>query len=123
MERAAPAFDEALALLLAPSGASGAREILMPDRLQLTRALAAAFSQAPLDNALAGVGRLSEQLPIITDKYNTNSHFCLSVVAFMESLVLGYANEDLALGELGRQWLDEDELLVRRRIHRDLRST
>jgi len=38
----------------------------------------------------------------------------------MESLILGYAAEDLALGDLGRQWLDDDEYLVRRRVHRDL---
>ena len=38
----------------------------------------------------------------------------------MESLILGYASEQLALGQLGRRWLDEDEYLVRRRIHRDL---
>ena len=54
------------------------------------------------------------------DKFSTNSHFSLSTIAFMEALVLGYARSDLALGELGRRWLDEDEYLVRRRIHRDI---
>jgi hypothetical protein len=38
----------------------------------------------------------------------------------MEGLILGYASEDLALGDVGRRWLDEDEYLVRRRIERDL---
>jgi hypothetical protein len=38
----------------------------------------------------------------------------------MEGLVLGITSEDLALGEIGKRWLDEDEYLVRRRVHRDL---
>ena len=31
-------------------------------------------------------------------------------------------NDDFALGPAGRRWLDEDEYLVRRRIHADLRK-
>ena len=89
------------------------------DRIDLIRALAGAWSQCPQEHALAGLGQLAGQLRHITDSFSTNSHFCLSVVAFMEALVLGYARSDLALGEMGRRWLDEDEYLVRRRIHRD----
>ena len=66
------------------------------------------------------MSQLETQLPQITDSLSTNSHFCLSMVEFIECLVLGYVSEDLALGELGRRWLDEDEYLVRRRVHRDL---
>jgi hypothetical protein len=110
--RAQPALDEALALL------DGA--VNMTERLQLTRGIARAVTHAPQEAALAVLARLSQQLRHITDSFNTNSHFCLSVIAFMESLVLGYAADDLALGELGRQWLDEDEYLIRRRVHRDL---
>jgi hypothetical protein len=113
MDRAEPVFSEAHTAL----GASG---LVMPDRLQITRALATALGHAPMEYAMAALAKLAQQLPQITDSFNTNSHFCLSVVHFMESLVLGYASEELALGELGRRWLDEDEYLVRRRIHKDL---
>ena len=68
----------------------------------------------------ASPAALTDQLPLVTDSFNTNSHYCLSVVHFVESLVRGHAADDLVLGELGRRWLDEDEYLVRRRIHRDL---
>lgn len=91
-----------------------------PDRLKLVRGTAVAWSQYPQDNAIHGLRQLGDQLAHISDSYNTNSHFCLSVIEFVESIVLGYASEDLAMGELGRRWLDEDEYLVRRRIHRDL---
>jgi hypothetical protein len=96
-------------------------KLLMPDRLQITRALSSALGHTPLDHAVPALAKLLPHFAHITDQYATTStHFCLSVVNFTESLVLGYVSDDLALGETGRRWLDEDEYLVRRRIHRDL---
>jgi hypothetical protein len=114
-ERALPALDEAFARL--------GGELAMADRLQIVRAAASAVARAPEDLALTTLARLAEGLARITDSFNTNSHFCLSVIAFVESLVFPLAGEDLALGDLGRQWLDDDEYLVRRRVHRDLLSS
>ncbi len=113
-------FDRARPLLEEALGVLGAAGMPMSERLELTRGLARALGQAPEAFAVAALGKLAQGLAGITDSFNTNSHFCLSVVSFMESLVLGYASEDLALGEQGRQWLDEDEYLIRRRIHREL---
>jgi len=96
-------------------------EATVPERLLLTRAIARGVASMKQDFALGVLRKLEEQFAKITDSYNTNSHFCLSVVAFVESLVLGYVSEDLALGEMGRRFLDEDEHLVRRRIHREVR--
>ncbi|PID39890.1 MAG: hypothetical protein CSA65_00475 [Proteobacteria bacterium] len=93
---------------------------LMPvERLNVTRALATAYAHMPLERAISDLAKLADQLGEITDSFNTNSHFCLSVVSFMESLILGLASDELALGELGRRWQDEDEYLVRRRVHRE----
>jgi hypothetical protein len=63
---------------------------------------------------------LTTQLRDITDSYGTNSHYCLSVLNFVESLVLGITSDDLALGEAGRRFVEDDEHLIRRRLHRDL---
>jgi len=71
---------------------------------------------------VVGLTKLASSLSEVTDSFNTNSHFCLSRLALTESLVLALASEELAMGETGRRWLDEDEHLVRRRIHRDLKS-
>lgn len=90
------------------------------ERLDLTRALAAAYAQAPIGDALAAIGELRKQLRDITDSFGTNSHYCLSVLHFVESLVLGIASDDLALGEAGRRFVEDDEHLIRRRLHRDL---
>ncbi|MBT3223226.1 MAG: hypothetical protein HN348_29480, partial [Proteobacteria bacterium] len=112
LESAKPAFEAAFKALKG--------KLLVAERLKITRALADALTQTPQEYAVQGMNTLETQLPQITDSLATNSHFCLTVVEFIECLVLGYVSEDLALGELGRRWLDEDEYLVRRRVHRDL---
>ncbi|MFP2927324.1 hypothetical protein ACLESO_19430, partial [Pyxidicoccus sp. 3LG] len=110
---AATVFDKAFDSLSAAKGA-------LPERLALSRSLAGALAHAPVDVALPGLARLSEGLPSVTDSYNTNSHFCLSVVELADSLVLGHVEVAQGTGERTRSWLDEDEFLVRRRIHREL---
>jgi hypothetical protein len=112
IDRARPVFEETLTALQG--------ELPMPERLQLTRALSRSLGAAPLAYATAGLEQLQKKLDVITDSFNTNSHVCLSVVDFMESLVLGYASEDLAVDPIARRILDDDEYLVRRRIHKDL---
>lgn len=40
----------------------------------------------------------------------------------IESVVLAVVNDDLTQGAQARRWLDEDEYLVRQRIHGDVRN-
>jgi hypothetical protein len=116
--------DNARALPILEQARKALGEQMLPSsRLELTRALAQAYSQAPLGNALGGIAELSGQLRDITDSFGTNSHYCLSVLHFVESLVLGITSDDLALGEVGRRFVEDDEHLIRRRLHRDLGGT
>jgi hypothetical protein len=110
--RALPIYEQARTALT--------ESMVLPQRLELTRALALAYAQAPLQHALGGLADLTTQLRDITDSYGTNSHYCLSVLNFVESLVLGITSDDLALGEAGRRFVEDDEHLIRRRLHRDL---
>lgn len=110
--RAAPTFAQAHETL--------GGEKFMSSRLELTRALATAYSQTPLPTALRGIGELAGQLRDITDTFGTNTHYCLSVLHFVESLVLGITSDDLVLGEAGRRFVEDDEHLIRRRLHRDV---
>ncbi|MBA2545022.1 MAG: hypothetical protein H0V17_35595 [Deltaproteobacteria bacterium] len=110
--RALPILEQARKALNEP--------MTLTQRLDLTRALAQAYAQAPIGDALAAIADLSGQLRDITDSFGTNSHYCLSVLHFVESLVLGIASDDLALGEAGRRFVEDDEHLIRRRLHRDL---
>jgi hypothetical protein len=112
--KAQPIIDEVLARLDRESGLNPS------DRMKLTRAAARALSHASTDVALAGLSRLASQLPFTTDSFNTNSHFCLSMVHLADALVLGHVGDDLTLNETTRRFLDEDEYFVRRRVHRDV---
>jgi hypothetical protein len=120
LDRATPDFERALkSLSVAPKRSGTEMQVEIVERTQITRACAASLSQTPQEMAAAGIMRMAGQLSFVTDSFNTNDYFCQSVVSFMEALVLGLASEDLALGEFGRRWLDEEEYLVRRRIQRD----
>ena len=112
--QAQPIVDEVLARLGRESGLN------ISDRMRLTRAASRAMSHAPTDVALAGLLRLAGQLPFTTDSFNTNTHFSLSMVDLADALVLGHVGDDLTLNETTRRFLDEDEYLVRRRVHRDV---
>lgn len=90
------------------------------DRYQHVRTLALALAQTTPTQAIAGVERLWILLPEVTDGFNTNSHFCLSVVQFMESMVLALASEALSLSPWARRWIETDEHALRRRIHQDI---
>ena len=112
--QAQPIIDEALSRLGRESG------LIIAERIKLTRATTQALSHASTELALPGLSRVAQQLPWITDSFNTNSHFCLSMVDFADALVLGHVGDDLTLNETTRRFLDEDEYLVRRRVHRDV---
>jgi hypothetical protein len=52
---------------------------------------------------------------------STNNYYSLHQVVFIESVVLAVVTDDFTMGTNVRRWLDDDEFLVRRRIHSDLR--
>jgi hypothetical protein len=42
-------------------------------------------------------------------------------LTIIEAIVLAIVHEDFGMGPGARRWMDDDEFLVRRRIHRDHR--
>ncbi|MBL8923625.1 MAG: hypothetical protein JNJ54_32520 [Myxococcaceae bacterium] len=115
--QAQPIIDDAQARL-----ARSESGLIPVDRLKLTRSTGRALGHLPTESALPGLLRLAQQLPWVTDAFNTNSHFCLSLVDFADALVLGHVGDDLTLNEATRRFVEEDEYLVRRRVHRDVGS-
>ncbi len=111
------------------------RDILFTGDLQnveqknLACAYLNAVSQAPAEEAIARVQELfivnkrgTRKLPRIGDNMTTSSHFSISQLDLVESAVLSLVSEDFALNADTRRWLDEDEFIVRSRIHRDVRD-
>lgn len=115
--QAQPIIDDALARLSRETGLN------ISERSKLTRATTQALSHASTEVALPGLFRVSQQLPWTTDNYSTNPHLCVSLVDLADALVLGHVGDDLTLNETTRRFLDEDEYLVRRRVHRDVGGT
>jgi hypothetical protein len=106
------AFVSALALL---------PELTAPaDHQALLREISVALSRSSPGQAIAGARTLMEQLANTSDSMSTNSHYCLAVIHLMEAVVTALASEDLVLSEWARRWIEEDEHLLHRRIHRDL---
>lgn len=102
---------------------SGGSDKSVLELLRVCRALAWSLAAAPREYAFGVLKELEEKcLPTMTDSFNTNSHFCLAVVGFSESMIIGYTGLGETIGRRTRRWLDEDEFLVRQRIHQDMKA-
>jgi hypothetical protein len=96
------------------------REVL--ERTALARAYATALGQAPVDVAQERFGKLFEKLEGILDTFTTNDHYSQCQLQVVEAVVLAVVSDDFTLGATVRRWLDEDEYLVRHRIHHDVKA-
>jgi hypothetical protein len=114
-EEARPLLETARALLY-QGGLSSIPQI------RLACAYVSALGQAPVELALRSIDELFGRLHRLHDGFASNSHYSLAQLSVVEAVVLAVVSEDFALGTTARRWLDEEEFLVRRRIHRDLQA-
>ena len=82
----------------------------------------ATLGQAPVELALHAIDELLEKLERVFDNYLTHSHYSLAKLRVVEAIVLAVATEGFAMGQATRRWLEDDEYLVRKRIHRDVQQ-
>jgi hypothetical protein len=87
------------------------------EQLDLAVAYAQTVGQAPIEIAQRRLEELFTDLEGVRDTFTTNSHYNISKLCLIDSVVL--ATVDLADQQL-QGWLDDNEVLIRRRIHRDL---
>ena len=76
----------------------------------------------PADAVKRCLEELYEKLPRLPDTWSTQKHYMLMHLALAEAVVLAIAGDDSAIGGDTRRWLDDDEYIVRRRIHRDFHA-
>jgi hypothetical protein len=93
-----------------------------PKHTNLACAYAATVGQAPVEFARRRLEELFEKLADVRDTFTTNHYYSQSQIKVVEAVVLAVASDDFTLGSQARRWLDDDEFLVRRRIHRDVRE-
>jgi hypothetical protein len=97
-------------------------ELIPNHQTKLACAYISALGQAPVEQALERYRELFVGLPGITDSFTTNTHYSLSQLDVVDALVLAIASDDFTPDKAGRKWMDDDEFLIRRRIHRDMRA-
>lgn len=91
-------------------------------RRDLACAYARTVGQAPPALALIRLEEIFTHLKNYRDTFTTSAHFSVVQLDLMEAMVLAVVSDDFTQGSQVRRWLDEDEYLVRQRIHGDVRN-
>ena len=122
--QARPILDAARAWVLKPDKKPNDADRPAAQYVALVNAYIAAAGQAPLDEAIGRIEELftSGRLDRLPNTMTSNHYYSLLHLSVAEAVVLTLATEDFAVGPGARRWLDDDEYLVRRRIHRDMRA-
>jgi len=112
---AEPIFQAARTLLL--------RKDLVPtEHLKLACVYAKALGAAPITITQERVEELFERLEGIPVMSSYGNYYSPAQIKFVESVILAVISDDFTQGAEARRWLDEEEYLVRQRIHGDVRN-
>jgi hypothetical protein len=114
-ENAWPVLDEVREQLFSA-------KLIPIQQTKLACAYAETLGQAPVQETMPRFVELFKRLRNVKDSFTTNTHFALSHIDFVEAVLLAMVSDDFAMNETGRRWLDDDEFLIRRRIHQDVRA-
>lgn len=113
---AEPVVQAARALLF------GSKLTQATQRRDLACTYARTVGQAPPTVTLVRLEEIFTLLKNYRDTFTTSSHFSVVQMDLVEAVVLAVVNDDFTQGAQVRRWLDEDEYLVRQRIHSDVRQ-
>jgi hypothetical protein len=89
------------------------------NQAELACAYVSALGQAPMEFALSRMMEFFRRVEGVYDNFTTVTHYSLTRLNVVEAMMLALISDDFTLD---RQRLDDDEFLVRRRIHRDVRA-
>ena len=81
-----------------------------------------AVGQAPLEQAVARIDDLFRKLTGIRDGATVNSHYSLKQLDIVEALVQTIVSDSFTMDANSQRWMDDEEFLIRRRIHHDMRQ-
>ncbi|MCI0699761.1 MAG: hypothetical protein L0241_01575 [Planctomycetia bacterium] len=118
-DQAEPILAEARNELLG----SNALSLPPKDYTELAKAYVTALGQGPPERALHSIIELFRKMSPskITNTWTTAQYYSRFHLNLAEEVIRAVVSEDSALGQSGRKWLDDDEYLVRRRIHADMK--
>jgi hypothetical protein len=113
--KAEPVLQAARSLLLC-------NELPGKEQSALACAYIAAAGQAPPETAQKRIQEVFERVENVRDSFWTNNYYSQSQLRLIEAVVSAVVSHEFTLGAAARRWLDDDEYLVRRRIHKDYRE-
>lgn len=90
------------------------------ERTELVLAYAEALGFAPTRIALGRLEEIFQRLDRVAHTGSTNRYFTIKPLQLVNAVVRSVVTEEFALGPAVLGWLDDDEFLIRRRIHRDM---
>jgi cellulose synthase operon protein C len=105
-----------------------ARSLLLRNELEgkeqsaLACAYIAAAGQAPAKIAQKRIEEVFEGVKSVRDSFWTNNYYSQSQLRLIEAIVSAVVSDEFTLSGAARRWLDDDEYLVRQRIHKDYRA-
>jgi hypothetical protein len=107
-------LDAARAALFTPA------QVDVHERTALALAYAEALGFAPGVIALGRLEELFQRLPRVTVQCSSNCYYTLHPLRLIDTVVRSVVTDEFSLGAAVRAWLDEDEFLIRQRVHRDM---
>ncbi|MEZ6140646.1 MAG: hypothetical protein R3B84_08750 [Zavarzinella sp.] len=90
--------------------------------LDVLTAFIGAIGQLPAQQSIELLNQLFQKLPKLPNRFSTNKYFSRVHVVIVEEVLRALVNDQFTLGEATQQMLNEEEALVRKRIHRDMHS-
>ncbi len=98
-------------------------EVPQASHVALAKAYIAALGQGSVESSKDRLQELLQNLRGIRDNFGPNAyHISQSQLEVIETIILAVTHDDFALGPTARRWLEDDEFLVRQRIHREVRA-
>jgi hypothetical protein len=116
-DRAAPFLEEARRYLL--EGDRKERPAAQRDAGLARAYLQAVGQHSDLPRVIASCRELFERLRPFPNAQTTSVYYSSLHLGIVETLVLTLVSDDFVLAQTAKRWLDDDEHLVRRRIHAD----
>jgi hypothetical protein len=118
-DRAEPILNEARNELLNPQ----AVKLQSKDYTELARAYVSTLGQGPSETGMARITELFRRMDDkkINNTWTTAQYYSRFHLNLVEDVIRAIVSDDFALGPGGRKWLDDDEYIVRRRIHADMK--
>jgi hypothetical protein len=119
-DRAAPTLDYVRHELLDPQAS---QTYSSHPYTQIVRSYVFAIGHGGCASGIVRIIDLFTKMPPqrIDNAWTGSMHYSLYHLNVIEDVILALVSDEFALGPAGRRWLDDDEYLVRQRIHADMK--